>query len=56
MLERRSGCLAKARVIIGAAPGASQRDGHVRYVEATIIIIVVIMALFFLDFQKERQK
>ena len=31
MLERRSGCLAKARVIIGAVPGASQRDWHVRY-------------------------
>ena len=39
MLERRNGCLAKARVIIGAAPGVSQRDGHVRYIEANIIII-----------------
>ena len=34
MLERRSGRLAKARVIIGAAPGASQRDRHVRYIRS----------------------
>ena len=44
MLERCNGRLAKARVIIGAAPGVSLhvRDGYVRYQEEATIIIIII--------------
>ena len=41
MLERHNGRLDKARVIIGAAPGASRRDGHVRFNKKPLSLLLL---------------